>query len=265
MLVNQGYKRHGDACCSFPLATFEAAVFSRLAELDPREIIPEQGEGGNAVLELSGKLAAAEGQLARVKAQLVEGDADVSALMDAVRQLEARRKETADDLAAARMAAANPLAESWGDARGLIETLAAAPDQREARVRLRAAVARIVESVQCVFVRNGSVQLAAVQFWFKPGEAQRSFLIVHRPARGGAGTDKHPATWEVVSNAWSGAAGEIDFRNPADAKVIEAALIAMMKAPAVAKVLPVADAKMHSKAPTTDKRKAPTAAKKTRR
>ncbi len=224
VLVNQGYKRHGDVCTSFPLASFEGAVLSQLAEVDPREIIPDQDRDGNAVLELSGRLAAVEGRLAKVQAQLVEDDGDVFGLMAVVRQLEAKRKETADELAAARIAAASPLAESWGDARGLIETLAGAPDQRAARLRLRAAIARIVDSVQCVLVRHGTAQFAAVQLWFKPGAAQRSFVILHRHARGGRGADNRPASWSVMSNAWPTGAGEIDLRKRADAKAIEKAL-----------------------------------------
>lgn len=223
ILVNQGYKRHGDACNSFPLPTFEDAAFTWLLEVDAREILPQQGAGGNAVLELSGRLASIEGRLASVKAQLVDDDADVAGIMDAIRQLESRRKETADDLVTARMAAANPLAESWGDAVGIIGALKGSADQRAARLRLKSAVSRIVETIHCVFVKRGTYQLAAVQFWFKPGGVQRSLLIVHSKGRCDGGNPT-PASWCHTGEAWAADADELDLRDPDDAKKVEAFL-----------------------------------------
>src|SRR5262249_39007717 len=38
-LINNGYKEGTATCRTFPLATFERAVLSRLAEIDPHEIL----------------------------------------------------------------------------------------------------------------------------------------------------------------------------------------------------------------------------------
>lgn len=201
ILIPAGYKRHGDACVSFPYEAFEDAVLSELAEIDPREVLPDAGRKGDAVLELSGRLAGVEGRIAAVQAQLVEGDGDVAGLMSTVRALEVKRKETADALSAARLAAANPLMEGWGDARGLIGALKSAPDKREARMRLRSAVRRIVESVDALLLpKRGDVQFAVVQVRFRPGDRSRLYVIYHVAARGGKNKGQtRPASYGVLS------------------------------------------------------------------
>lgn len=218
VLVPAGYKRHGDPCCSFPWPTFEEGVLSQLAEVDPRSILHDDA-GGNEVLELSGRLAGFEGRIAAVKAQLVEGDGDVTAIMDAVRELEARRKEAADLLAAARLKAANPLAESWGEARGLLQTLRDAADQRDARVRLRSAIRRIVDSVHLLFVPRGDVRLCVAQVMFQPDSKSRLYFLWHRNARDFKKNGRRPVSWGV----WSGLP-------PAKLADEDAALVASVKA-----------------------------------
>jgi DNA invertase Pin-like site-specific DNA recombinase len=226
VLLCDEYKRHAGACVSFPLAVWERAVLSKLAEIDARDVLPAGDDGAGRVAELADALAGIEGRLAALKAKLIEGDDEVSGLMDALRALETRRKDTADELARHRQTVAEPLAESWGDARGLIGALESAPDQREARVRLRAAVARIIESVWCVVVRRGRAQLCAVQLWFKPGAVQRSYLIVHRPTHAG-GAETLAAETSVLSFAGEAV---LDFRERADAKTV-ARILSELKVP----------------------------------
>lgn len=238
VLLPAGYKRHGDACISFPFDAFEDAVLSLLAELDPRDVLPASGEKGNTVLELAGELAAIESRVAAVQAQLVEGDGDVAALMNAVRTLEAKRKEKLDALAEARLAAANPLLEGWGDVRGVIGTLKSAPDQREARTRLRSAVQRVVQKVTALLMpKRGDVQLAAVQVRFQPEGESRSYLIYHHAARGGKKMQTRPAYWNATSFKGIDGLNKLDICNPEHVADVEKILTAIdpdtIAAPAV--------------------------------
>src|SRR5204862_327040 len=107
-----------------------------------------------------------------------------AALARALRQDEARKRDLAGRLTAARQKAANPLSASWGEAQSLLAALDAAPDLADARVRLRAVLRRVVESVSVLFVKLGRYdRVAAVQIWFHGG-AHRDYLIYHQPARG---------------------------------------------------------------------------------
>jgi len=187
VLTPAGYKRHGDKCVSFPLPAFEEVVLDHMHEIDPREILPGNGKPLNNVLELGGRLAGIDRRIHQVQTELTEGDADVSSLMAAMRTLEKKRKEANSALVSAQLAAANPLAESWGEAKSLIDTLKSAKDEREereTRVRLRGVLGRTITSVYCLFmVRSSDYQFAAVQVRFQPEDRQRSYLIYYRSAR----------------------------------------------------------------------------------
>jgi DNA invertase Pin-like site-specific DNA recombinase len=198
----------------FPLPAFERAVLSRLQEIDPREILPGDGSA-DKVLTLAGRLADVEGRLERVQAQLVDGDDELPALVEAVRKLEDRRKAAADALAAAREEAASPLSEAWAECQTLAEALDRAPDPADARVRLRATLRRIVEGVWCLFIARGVWRFAAVRIQFAGG-AHRDYVIAHRQAYYNQ-TSPRPAQTEVCSFAdVAPAARDIDLRRKKD-------------------------------------------------
>ena len=78
------------------VADFEAAVLSKLREVDPRDVL-EQDTGDDEVLALSAELAAVEGKAAELEAELLRGD--VAALAKVLRRLEARKAELTAALA----------------------------------------------------------------------------------------------------------------------------------------------------------------------
>lgn len=217
VLVPSGYKRHGAKCVSFPLDRFEEALLSELAEIDPREILPDS-KAGDRVLELSGRLARVERRLAEAKAHMTDGDQDLAPLMAAIRELETRRKATADELAAARREVATPAAEALGECRGLVQTLASLPDQRDARVRLRGALRRVVTDIRTLFVPLGAWRLALVQVWFDGG-AHRDYLVRLRPARPNHGK-MVPQVFKHDAVKFPDSLGA-DLRSPADAADLE--------------------------------------------
>jgi DNA invertase Pin-like site-specific DNA recombinase len=236
--VNKGKKGSGPALVNykaalgvkgtkyvgFPLEVFEEKVLSKLREIDPREVLPAGNGDAERVMVLAGKLGDVEGRIEKVKAQLVEGG-DLAPLVDVLRALEAKRAATAEDLAEARRKAASPLSGAWGECRSLLDALDTAPDREDARVRLRSAIRRVVEGVWCLFVARGCVRLAAVQVWFAGG-AHRDYLILHRPAAGGAVPARRPRS-EVCSTADVVALGELDLRKRAHARELERELLAV--------------------------------------
>lgn len=205
---------------SFPLATFEAAILSCLSEIDPDEIL--NGDNGpDESLALAGELASVESKIAELEAELLNGD--VAALARVLRTQEERRRTLSQQLAAARQKAAHPLSEAWGETKSLLQVLASAPDPADARLRLRAALRRIVDSVWLLVIPLGAQRLCAVQIWFADRKHHRDYLILHTPPKANAKA-RVDGRWEVKSLADVVALGSLDLRKPAHAKRLEAVL-----------------------------------------
>jgi DNA invertase Pin-like site-specific DNA recombinase len=214
----------GSKFVGFPFDTFEAAVLSCLREIDPHEIL-NGDTGPDETLALAGELARVEARIAELEAELLEGD--VAALAKVLRQLEAQKKDLAEKLAEARHKAAHPASEAWGECQSLAAAVDEAPDQEEVRVRLRAALRRIVEGVWCVFLGRGPFRVAAVQIWFAGGKRHRDYLILHQRAIGGAICTR-PAGWRCWSLADVARPGKLYLRNhPAAALALEKVLAAV--------------------------------------
>src|SRR5262249_37350206 len=109
----------------------------------------------------------------------------------------------------------------------LLEALDAAPDQEEARLRLQAALRRIVEEIRLLVGKRGRDRLAAVQIWFAGGQKHRDYLIqkhrdyliLHRPPKGNAAPRTEGGRWgdSLVSAA---AVEELDLRRVEDAAAL---------------------------------------------
>jgi DNA invertase Pin-like site-specific DNA recombinase len=169
---------------TFPLAVFEEALLKLLREIDPHEIL--NGDGGpDETLALAGELAAVEGSIAAVVADL-EAHGDSPALFARLRAKEARAAALKQQLAEARQKAAHPLSETWGELESLLDALAAAPDPAEARLRLRSALRRAVDSIWLLVVPRGRDRLCAAQVWFSGGEKCRDYIIMNRPTKANA-------------------------------------------------------------------------------
>jgi DNA invertase Pin-like site-specific DNA recombinase len=226
ILINSSSQQGHATCYSFPFAVFERALLSRLREINPREIL--NGEEGPDEAEILGR------QLGDVEAELAEA----SAFMDAngfsptigkrVAALEARQADLNSRLTAARQKAAHPLSEAWGETKSLLEVVDTAPDQTDARLRLRACLRRVISEIWLLVVPQGRDRLAAVQVWFADGKRCRSYLILHRPPHvsGSAGKRTEGGWWphsltKVVKP------GALDLRKRADAAKLEAVLAAL--------------------------------------
>jgi DNA invertase Pin-like site-specific DNA recombinase len=208
---------------SFPLPTFEAAVLTCLREIDPGEIL-NGDDGPDDALVLAEQLAGVEGRLAEVEAELLEGD--VPTLSRVVRTLEAQRKGLSEQLHAARQQAAHPLSESWGEAKSLLSALAGAPDPKEARLRLRAALRRLIDGIWLVVVPKGKSRLCALQMWFAEGDRHRDYLILHRPAKANAAA-RQASSWSVKSLGPDFTPDTLDLRDRGQAGQLARVLEAM--------------------------------------
>src|SRR5262249_30186148 len=144
-------------CASFPLYVFEQAILGALRELDPSEIL--HSDRPDQTLRLAGELAGVEERIAAIEDELLSGS--VPALTRGLRRLECQRQDLAESLAAARREAANPLSEAWGEAQTLLSILSDAANPKEARLRLRSALRRIVDEVRILVVPKGRDRLAS--------------------------------------------------------------------------------------------------------
>ncbi len=207
----------GAEAVSFPLDLFERAVLSKLKEIDPRDVLPRRKRGGgDKVAILAGKLAEADRQIGKLKARLKVRYSD--AVADVLQQHEAERKELGGKLDEARREAAAPLDGAWGECKGLIDAIDA-DGSGDARVRLRAALRRVVEGIYCVFAApRGRWRVAAVQVRFAGG-AHRDYAILYRPTVRSPFGDRD-AVEEVANHKWEEPGGSLDLRQRADAAVV---------------------------------------------
>jgi DNA invertase Pin-like site-specific DNA recombinase len=221
----QGVK--GSQNVSFPLRTFEPAILKCLHEIDPREVMGQEDEGKDRTLELQGRLDAIEAREEEIKAKLRNPRlAGLDALVDVLATIADEKKALTEQLREARQADALPLGDAWDECQTLIGALDAAPDPEDARLRLRAALRRIVEGIWCLFVARGALRVAAVQVWFADGATHRDYLILHRPAVNGFGGRKEGGWWSR-SLASAVEPGDLDLRNREHAADLERALLSL--------------------------------------
>jgi DNA invertase Pin-like site-specific DNA recombinase len=181
VLINAWAQEARAKCYSFDYEVFEAAILSCLREIDPHEIL-NGDTGPDETIVLAGELARIEAKIGELEGELLKGD--VATVAKVLRQLEGQKADLAARLAMARQKAAHPLSESWGEAQSLVDALAAATDPVEARLRLRAALRRMIEGIWLLVVPRNGVRLAAVQIWFTGGKRHRDYLLYYLPSRG---------------------------------------------------------------------------------
>jgi DNA invertase Pin-like site-specific DNA recombinase len=217
-------RERGASRVTFPYQVFEAALLSRLREVKVSEVLG-QSEEPDEVMVLAGQLRECEDAVKALTADLDE-HGESPALFARLRKREAQRVQLAAQLAQARARAAHPLSESWGEAQSMLKAVQTAPNQLEARTRLKAGLRRVVEAVYCVFTGGrGQTHLAYVQVLFAGGRS-REYLVCHVPANGN-GNYKQPAAWSVASWADRWGTGHPKFTlrdNPTRARQIVNAL-----------------------------------------
>jgi DNA invertase Pin-like site-specific DNA recombinase len=198
VLINSSYEDGKGRAVTFPLNTFERAILSQLAELDPAEVLPRPGPAEADLLR--GELERARERKAALEAELLRGDvAAVPAIAAALRVVEALVADLEAKVDDAKEEAARPLEGTWRDAANLALLLDGCPpeEREDLRLRLRAALRRMLESVWLLVVPRGRDRLAAVQVRFAGG-GMREYLIHHHGPRGNQ-SGRVPGWWRVAS------------------------------------------------------------------
>jgi DNA invertase Pin-like site-specific DNA recombinase len=226
-MVSSGAMRGkvGAKYVSFPLVTFERAVLSMLAEVDPREVLGGE-KGPDEVMALSGELARVESSIAAIEAEL-DANGESPTLFRRLRAREEEKRKLSERLSEAWQRAATPLSEAWGEARSLLEAVDAAPDQDDARLRLRAVFQRIISEVLVLIVPRGDDRIVAAQIWFADNKRSRDYVIYAEATkpdgRGGVTLGK----WWARSLAGIVKPGTLDLRRRDDARKLEPVLASM--------------------------------------
>jgi hypothetical protein len=204
---------------SFPYDTFEQGILSRLAELDPAAVLPRKG--ADRLEALRARLAAAQADVRELKAELGRGFS--RAVADVLRDREREAEEAARVLDEARARAAVPAEATWRRLPSLVALVKEGGDA--ARLRLRAALRQLVDSVWMMVVVVGSWRLCVAQIHFVGG-ARREYLLVYRP-----GVRCRAGTWTVQSFAATRpAADALDLSDPQHAAALAAELAALAPA-----------------------------------
>jgi DNA invertase Pin-like site-specific DNA recombinase len=222
MLINGEYHAGRDGMRSFPLDTFERAVLSRLREVDPRDVLPRD-EAPDESTALEGELAGVEAELAKATA-FMDANGFSETIGKRVTDLEARKARLEAGLRAARQTSAYPASQAWEEFGSLLDVLDKAPDKRDARLRLRAALRRMVDRIMLLVVPRGADRLAAVQVWFTGGERHRDYLILHRPPKSN-GKKRTEGGWWARSLADVVKPGDLDLRRREDTRALERLLL----------------------------------------
>jgi DNA invertase Pin-like site-specific DNA recombinase len=185
------YRDGKGSAWSFPLADFERGALSCLKEIDPAEVLPTD-TSPDAPAVVDAELAWVRERKAALEAELLKGD--VAVLADALRKLEARETELTGRLDEAKEEAVKPMAETWADVKTLADLLDEAKDPADVRLRLRAAIRRVVAEVWLCVVPRGRDRLARVQIHFTTG-GRRDYVMLSRPTRGNGRTSHPGGLW----------------------------------------------------------------------
>ncbi len=204
---------------SFPADLFDAAILSKLSEVSAADI--EGDPAGGKVEELRQQRDDLDGLIAKWTAQM-DNPAIVDTVAAKLTDLQLRRRKVVEELAEAEREAATPLAEVWGDYLSLASLLAR-DNSDDMRSKVRTVLRRCIDSVTCLFVRRGTVRLAAVRVQFRGSEAHRDYLVTARQKSGG--TTPRPAAWDTRSfaDAYPGRGG-LDLRDTKQAAAAGTAL-----------------------------------------
>jgi DNA invertase Pin-like site-specific DNA recombinase len=194
---------------SFPAEPFEEAVLSKLTEIKASDIQTDN-KAARRVETIAGQIAALD-NLIKLWTAKMDDPAIVDTVAAKLADLNTERKALATKQSEAQRKAASPLAESWGEFKGLADLLKQDTTD-ELRVRMRAALRRSIASVTTLIVSKGRRRLAAVRIDFAGGGTHRDYLIRYKMANVGA-IAPSPAVTEVVSFAKALENDALDLRD----------------------------------------------------
>lgn len=182
-------------CRSFPVKPFETAMFESLKELRYEDVFPKGKPLTDEIMALEGKRDELRA-LVRDAADAMKPGQEIKAVMARMGQWEREAEDLDRQIAELRQKNASPQTDAWRDVQQAVDL-----EDPETRVRVRSAVARLVESMTCVFHGTTVWRYAFVMVRFKDSHAFRQVAIWHRAGKytfGGGRRDnllKHD-TWK---------------------------------------------------------------------
>jgi hypothetical protein len=181
----------------FRYDVFERAILKCLSEINPKDIL-KNDKGGENVSKLEQELAGIAVELEKAREALyAKGISET--LSDYIGHLEARHKDVSARKQAAEIKKAKPASASWDETQSLLQILDKADDPEDVRARLKAALRRIVSSVQLLVVSKGHHRVCYCQVWFTTNPATyRAYHIFYNWCLN-RGKVKRPARWTVLS------------------------------------------------------------------
>jgi DNA invertase Pin-like site-specific DNA recombinase len=201
------------AIVSFPYPIFEAALLTALDEIDPAEVLGQEGDDRAAEAEaVAGEITRAELRLREIEDEMDTGDTAVAELKRSALRVRERLAGLRDQHRQLRQRHANPLGDQWAEAKTLLH---AARDQN-ARLRLRGLLRGLVESVWIVIVPRGTQRIASVQIYFaedgKGAGGRRDYYIRYKTAGNGRAGGWQVRSWRADRSPLG---PDLDFRNRA--------------------------------------------------
>jgi DNA invertase Pin-like site-specific DNA recombinase len=207
VLVNATGHGSGATCYTFPYPVFEEAVLSRLAELDPKDVLPGMTKGPSRTDVLRARLKNVQADVAALQADLKAGYS--KALADVLRAREADEQKAAGELQDELAKAVRPAERTWKEMRPLLDLVRTGGD--DVRLRVAVALRRLITDARVLIVRVGSWSLCAVQLFFDGG-ATRSYLVNHQSKANG-----RPGHWWCRSFKQAHLGDALDLRKREDA------------------------------------------------
>jgi DNA invertase Pin-like site-specific DNA recombinase len=179
VLLNKSSVESDARAYTFNYHVFERCILSCLREIKPAEIAAPVPVTEVSVLQ--GELNELRERKAALALELLKGD--VVEIGEALRGLKAREDELLEQIDEGAEQVAAPRSDAWKTMQTLVDVLDATPPEEleDVRLRLRAALRRIIESVWVLIVPRGKGRFAAAQIRFAEGGRTRSYLIWRKP------------------------------------------------------------------------------------
>jgi DNA invertase Pin-like site-specific DNA recombinase len=222
VLLNKTSREGTSKCYTFPYVAFERGILGLLREINPAEIVAPAPVTEVSVLQ--GELNWLRERKAALALELLKGE--VAEIGAALRQLKDREAELAARLESNAETVVKPYADTWRDAHALTDLLdgAAPGDVEDVRLRLRAALRRVIKEVWLLVMPRGRVRLCAAQVYFHDG-GRRDYLLLHRSPAGNQHKSTPGSSWarslaDVVPD-------QVDLRVKKDGRAVEAVLLGL--------------------------------------
>jgi DNA invertase Pin-like site-specific DNA recombinase len=226
-LVSSGAQRgrKGSTYLTFPYEAVEDSFLKLAKELKASDVLPsDRGSAADEAAALSGRLKELEFQIAKTRADMqVRGEFDAG--LQLLRELQDAKDDAAVRLEKVQAEAATNEAEVLGETQSLIDLLAGAAGEEllDLRTKIKARIRQLVREMWMLTVVRGRDRVAALQVWFTDGQRHRDLLIYYQPGHCGFGEPRVGRWWARSFAAVEG----LDLRRAADAKKVEAALLAL--------------------------------------